>query len=149
MTEYPYILFNKSPEQMRQLGACGGRAYGRNQRARRALVATPPEALPPLRCPACGLSLPDQWTGSSLSLWDASDDPQGDRQIVQLEIGTQEGDHPVGAGLAGILGHVDTRFAQRSLCADHWRWLIIEVVVAVRALLVAAGEQEDIRPFFA
>jgi hypothetical protein len=60
MTEYPYILFNKSPEQMRQLGACGGRAYGRNQRARRALVATPPEALPPLRCPACGLSLPDQ-----------------------------------------------------------------------------------------
>ena len=30
MTEYPYILFNKSPEQMRHLGACGGRAYGRN-----------------------------------------------------------------------------------------------------------------------
>jgi hypothetical protein len=28
MTEYPYLLFNKSPEQMRQLGACGGRAYG-------------------------------------------------------------------------------------------------------------------------
>jgi hypothetical protein len=44
---HPYILFNKSPEQMRQLGACGGRAYGRNQRARRALVATPPQAVPP------------------------------------------------------------------------------------------------------
>ena len=48
MTEYPYILFNKSPEQLRHLGACGGRAYGRNQRARRALVAAPPEAVPPL-----------------------------------------------------------------------------------------------------
>src|ERR1039458_635701 len=47
MTEYPYILFNKSPEQLRHLGACGGRAYGRNQRARRALVAAPPEAVPP------------------------------------------------------------------------------------------------------
>jgi hypothetical protein len=47
MTEYPYILFNKSPEQMRHLGARGGRAYSRNQRARRALVATSPEAVPP------------------------------------------------------------------------------------------------------
>ncbi len=47
MTEYPYILFNKSPEQLRQLGACGGRASARNQRARRALVATPPEVVPP------------------------------------------------------------------------------------------------------
>ena len=45
MTEYPYILFNKSPEQLRHLGACGGRAYGRNQRARCALVAAPPEAV--------------------------------------------------------------------------------------------------------
>ena len=43
MTQYPYILFNKSPEQMRQLGACGGRAYGRNERARRALLAPPPQ----------------------------------------------------------------------------------------------------------
>ena len=47
MTEYPFILFNKSPEQMRQLGARGGRANGRNQRARRAVLATLPEALPP------------------------------------------------------------------------------------------------------
>src|SRR5580692_6816728 len=46
MTEYPYILFNKSPEQLRQLGACGGRASARNRRARRALVATPPESEP-------------------------------------------------------------------------------------------------------
>jgi len=66
MTEYPYILFNKfnkSPEQMRQLGACGGRAYARNQRARRALVATPPEAVPP---PA----LPQQTTAEDIQVLD-------------------------------------------------------------------------------
>jgi hypothetical protein len=42
MTQYPYILFNKSPEQLRLLGALGGKAYGRNQRARRALLTMPP-----------------------------------------------------------------------------------------------------------
>ena len=51
MTEFPYILFNKSPEQLRQLGARGGKAYGRNQRARRALAATPPETVPPTAVP--------------------------------------------------------------------------------------------------
>src|SRR5712675_1050865 len=44
VTPYPYILFNKSPEQLRRLGACGGKANARNQRARRAVVLTP---LPP------------------------------------------------------------------------------------------------------
>jgi hypothetical protein len=44
MTNYPYILFNKSPEQLRRLGARGGRAYGRNQRLRRAQMPTPPAA---------------------------------------------------------------------------------------------------------
>ena len=63
MTEYPYILFNKSPEQMRQLGACGGRANAR-QRARRALVAIPPDAVPP---PA----LPPQTTAEAIHLLDA------------------------------------------------------------------------------
>src|ERR1700683_3962923 len=63
MTEYPYILFNKSPEQLRQLGACGGRANARNQRARRALVATPPEAVPP---PA----MPQQTTAEAIHLLD-------------------------------------------------------------------------------
>ena len=47
MTQYPYILFNKSPEQLRLLGARGGRAYGRSQRARRALGVTPPPAIAP------------------------------------------------------------------------------------------------------
>ena len=47
MTNYP-ILFNKSPLQLRLIGARGGRAFGRNQRARRARIALlpPPDALP-------------------------------------------------------------------------------------------------------
>jgi hypothetical protein len=44
---YPHILFNKSPVQLRRIGARGGRAYGRNQRARRALMPTQPQAAPP------------------------------------------------------------------------------------------------------
>ena len=47
MSNYPLILFNKSPFQLRLLGARGGRAYGRNLRARRARLATPPAAAPP------------------------------------------------------------------------------------------------------
>jgi hypothetical protein len=46
MTNYPYILFNKSPEQLRLLGARGGRAYGRNQRDRRAQLPPPPAPAP-------------------------------------------------------------------------------------------------------
>ena len=41
MTQYPDVLFNKSPEQLRRLGAYGGRASGRNHRARRRLVSPP------------------------------------------------------------------------------------------------------------
>jgi hypothetical protein len=50
MADHLYT-FNTSPEQLRRLGARGGRAYGRNQRARRALLATPPEAVPPCAAP--------------------------------------------------------------------------------------------------
>ena len=39
--------FTKSPEQLRLFGASGGRAYGRNQKARRALSAPPPQAILP------------------------------------------------------------------------------------------------------
>jgi hypothetical protein len=46
MADYSYILFNKSPLQLRLLGARGGRAFGRNQRARRALMPAAPEAVP-------------------------------------------------------------------------------------------------------
>ena len=43
---YPYALFNKSPLQLRRIGALGGKAHARNQRARRALTPTPPAAIP-------------------------------------------------------------------------------------------------------
>jgi hypothetical protein len=52
MPDHSYILFNKSPLQLRSIGARGGRAYGRNLRARRALSAnTPPAALAPGEVP--------------------------------------------------------------------------------------------------
>ena len=41
MTNHPHILFNKSLEQLRRVGARGGKAHARNQRARRALLPTP------------------------------------------------------------------------------------------------------------
>ena len=34
MTHFPYILFNQSPEQLRRIGARGGKARARNRRAR-------------------------------------------------------------------------------------------------------------------
>jgi hypothetical protein len=43
---YPHTLFNKSPLQLRRIGALGGKAYARSQRARRALVTTPPAPIP-------------------------------------------------------------------------------------------------------
>jgi hypothetical protein len=43
---YPYTLFNKSPLQLRRIGALGGKAYARNQRARRALMPTAPAPVP-------------------------------------------------------------------------------------------------------
>ena len=49
MTSYPHIFFNKTPEQLRVLGARGGRAFGRNHRARRALMPPPPPAPPAAR----------------------------------------------------------------------------------------------------
>jgi hypothetical protein len=42
MTNYPWILFNQSPRQLRIIGARGGRTFGRNQRARRARLALMP-----------------------------------------------------------------------------------------------------------
>jgi hypothetical protein len=47
MTIYPYILFNQSPEQLRRIGARGGRAYGRNRRARLRLLAARPQQVDP------------------------------------------------------------------------------------------------------
>ncbi len=56
MTEYP-ILFNQTKEQLRRIGARGGRAHGRNWRARqktrpRAAPQTGLPALPPMETTA-------------------------------------------------------------------------------------------------
>jgi hypothetical protein len=62
-----YILFNKSLLQCRSLGARGGRAYGRNLRARRALIAllpTPPAAIP-------WRAAPQETTATAIALLDA------------------------------------------------------------------------------
>ena len=45
MADYSHILFNKTPDQLRRLGARGGKAYGRNQRARRALAPLQPKSI--------------------------------------------------------------------------------------------------------
>jgi hypothetical protein len=56
MTNYPYILFNQSPEDLRRIGARGGRTYGRNRRALRSQGHRPLEAVerpvPPLETTA-------------------------------------------------------------------------------------------------
>jgi hypothetical protein len=62
--EYPYTLFNKSPLQLRRIGALGGKAYARNQRARRALMPTPPAST------SLG-SAPQQSTAESVAALDA------------------------------------------------------------------------------
>jgi hypothetical protein len=46
MANNPYVLFNKSPQQLRLLGARGGKAYGRNQQRRHALMPPPSEPIP-------------------------------------------------------------------------------------------------------
>ena len=42
MTNYPYLLFNQSPEQLRRIGARGGHAQARNRRARQQAQAPLP-----------------------------------------------------------------------------------------------------------
>ena len=64
MTNYPYILFNKSPEQLRRLGARGGRAYGYNQRARRGRL---PTSLPTAPIPVA----PRETTAEAIAVLDA------------------------------------------------------------------------------
>jgi hypothetical protein len=49
MTHHPYLLFNQSPEELRRIGARGGRAYGRNERARRRAQLHRP--LDAIQCP--------------------------------------------------------------------------------------------------
>ena len=53
MADYSGILFNKSPMQLRSIGARGGRAYARNQRLRRARLALMPAPSPMAATPRC------------------------------------------------------------------------------------------------
>jgi len=64
MSECP-LLFNKSLEDLRRIGAMGGRAYARNCRARR-------QAAPPLNpIPVPALSLPVETTAQAIATLDA------------------------------------------------------------------------------
>jgi len=65
MTDYSHILFNKSPRQLRLLSARGGKAFGRNQRARRALLP------PPTPASASLPALPRQTTAEAVAALDA------------------------------------------------------------------------------
>ena len=67
MPDYSYILFNKTPLQLRLIGARGGRTFGRNQRARRARIALMPT--PPQAVPFC--AAPGPTTADAIALLDA------------------------------------------------------------------------------
>ena len=58
MDDYSYILFHKSPQQLRLIGARGGKAFGRNERARRALLPAPAPTVPP-PAPPCQTTTAD------------------------------------------------------------------------------------------
>ena len=64
MDDYSYILFHKSPQQLRLIGARGGKAFGRNQRARRALLPASAPTVPP-PAPPC------HSTGADIAVLDA------------------------------------------------------------------------------
>ena len=51
MADNSHILFNKSLLQLHSLGRRGGKAYGRNLRARRALMPKQQESVPPRTTP--------------------------------------------------------------------------------------------------
>jgi hypothetical protein len=51
MTENPHILFGKSLDQLRQLGAWGGRTYSRNLRFRKGPATPPPQVVRPCLAP--------------------------------------------------------------------------------------------------
>jgi hypothetical protein len=44
MDDFSHILFHKTPQQLRLIGARGGKAFGRNERLRRALLPPPTPA---------------------------------------------------------------------------------------------------------
>ena len=64
MADYSHILFNKTPDQLKRLGARGGKAYGRNQRARRALAPLQPESI-------ARPAVPQETTPAAIAILDA------------------------------------------------------------------------------
>jgi hypothetical protein len=64
MTNYPYLLFNQSPEQLRRIGARGGHAQARNRRARQQAQELPPH-------PPAGIHLLVQTTAQASRVLDA------------------------------------------------------------------------------
>jgi hypothetical protein len=64
MDDYSHIFFNKTPQQLRRIGARGGKAFGRNERARRALLPAPASTAP-LPAP------PSQTTAADIAVLDA------------------------------------------------------------------------------
>src|SRR6266567_2496577 len=65
MTNHPYLLFNQTPEQLRRIGARGGKAQARNRRARNQAQAQ----LPPH--PPVGISPLAQTTAQASRVLDA------------------------------------------------------------------------------
>ena len=82
MADYSYILFNKTPSQLRLLGACGGRAYGRNRRKRLAQMPPAPAATIP------GRAKPRETTAKAIARLDTLfpwlRDANRPRQILRL-----------------------------------------------------------------
>ena len=66
MTDNSHILFNKTPLQLRSVGARGGRACQRNWRARRDRIALLPMPSPVSLCAA-----PTQTTAEAIASLDA------------------------------------------------------------------------------
>jgi len=64
MDDYSHIFFSKTPQQLRRIGARGGKAFGRNERARRALLPAPASTVP---LPAA----PRQTTAEDIAVVDA------------------------------------------------------------------------------
>jgi hypothetical protein len=65
MTEYPYILFHKTPEDLRRIGARGGRAQARNRRARLQAQAQLPQP------PAIVIHPPAETAAEAIAVLDA------------------------------------------------------------------------------
>ena len=99
MTNYPYLLFNQSPEQLRRIGARGGKAQARNRRARQQAQA---QLLPQTRAGIAPLTqtaaqasrvLEAQfpWLRGAEKRWARSPSPRGVGQLYRRARGLASG----------------------------------------------------------